>query len=129
VEDLNPSDQTGEQPEVVFGMETMLADSVPESSGAWRFAEESTTATDGVEDGERLATMVVESMVTLGATARATGSLEAEARAADAMPESGAERPAILEEQGAWSDALCGHEAPSFVEKHMKMRVLISNTS
>ena len=110
-------------------METLSADSVPESPDARWFMEESTTAAGGVEGREQLATMVDESAAMPGATARAAGSSEAEARAADAMPESGAERPAILEEQGAWSDALCGHEAPSFVEKHMKMRVLISNTS
>ena len=67
----------------------MPVDSVPESSGAQLFAEESTTAADGVGGGERLATMAADAMEMPGATARATESLEVGAGAADVMSESG----------------------------------------
>ena len=64
-------------------METMPTDSAPESLGARRFVEESTTAAGGVEGGERLATMAGESMEMLGAMARATKSSKVEAGAVD----------------------------------------------
>ena len=89
-EDLNPSGQTGEQPEAIPGVETKPVDSTPESLGAQWFVEESTTTAGGVEGGERLATMVDDSVETLGATARAAESSEARAGAADVMPEFGA---------------------------------------
>ena len=68
----------------------MLADSVLESPGAQRFAEESTTAADGVGGGERLATTVGESTETLGAMAGAAESSKVEAGAVDVtMPNVG----------------------------------------
>ena len=45
--------------------------------------------------------MANESAATPGATARATGSSEAEARAADVVPESKVERPMVPEEPAA----------------------------
>ena len=62
-------------------METLWADSVPESPGARRFAKDSTTATDGVGGGERLATTMGNSMEMLGAAARAAESSKAKVEA------------------------------------------------
>ena len=82
-------------------MEIMLADSILESSDAWRFAKESATATDGVGNGEWLTTMVVDAIEMPGSMARAAKSLEAGAGAASAMPEPEAQRPVASEEQAA----------------------------
>ena len=79
-------------------METLLADSVRESPGARRFAEETTTATGGVGGEERLPTMMDDSGETPGAMARAARSSEAEAGAADAVSESREERPVVSKE-------------------------------
>ena len=79
----------------------MWIDSVLESLGARQFVEDSTTAADGVGGAERSATTMVDSMETPGATARATESSKAEAGAVGAVPKSGAQRPATLEEQAA----------------------------
>ena len=76
----------------------MSVGSVPESPGARRFAEESTTTAGGVEGREQLATMVGESVVMPGATAGAAGSLEAEAKVTDTTSEYGAEKLVVLEE-------------------------------
>jgi len=76
----------------------MPAGSVPESSSARQFVEESATTPGGVEGGEQLATTANESAAMLGATAGAIGSSEAEARVADTAPKSGAEKPMVLEE-------------------------------
>ena len=64
----------------------MPVDSVPESSGAQLFAEESTTAADGVGGGERLTTMAADVMESPGATAGSTESLEAGAGATNVAP-------------------------------------------
>ena len=48
-----------------------------------------------------MASMVDEPAVVLGAMVGAAGSLEAEVGVADATPESGAEKPVVLEEQMA----------------------------
>ena len=69
-------------------METTLVDSIAESPSARWFAEESTTAADGVGDRERLATTAGDSVEMLGAMAGATESSEAGAGATDVMPES-----------------------------------------
>jgi len=76
-EDLNPYVQSGEQPGAIPDEETMPADSVPESPGAQRFAEESATTADGVGDREQLVTMVADVMEMPGVMAGATESLEA----------------------------------------------------
>ena len=76
----------------------MPARSILESPGARQFAEESTTVVGGVEGGEQLATTTDESVATPGAMVRAVGSSEAEAEVTDAMLESRAERPVVLEE-------------------------------
>jgi len=86
-EDLNPFVKYGEQPGAVLGAETMPADSVPESLGARRFANESYIAVDGVGGGERLAMTAADAMEMLGATARATESSEVGARATGAVSE------------------------------------------
>ena len=82
-------------------METLRADSVPESPGTRRFVEDSTTAADGVGGGERLTTMTGDLTEMPGEVARAAESSKAEAKAARAMLESGAQRLAALEEQAA----------------------------
>ena len=99
MEDLNPLGQTGEQPGVGPREETLRTDSVLESLRARQSMKESTTAADGVGGGERLATMVGESMETPGATAGATESSKVRAGATDVMSEYRAQRPAASEEQ------------------------------
>ena len=89
-------------------METIRADSVPDSPGAHRSAEESTTTASEIGGGERLLTMVDESAAMPGAAVRATRSSKAEAGAANAMLESGAERPVVPEEQAALPKMLEG---------------------
>ena len=84
-EDLNPSGQTGEQPGAGPSAETLRIDSVPESLGTRRFAEDSTTTADGVGGGEQSTTTMGDSIEMLGATVRATESSEVGAGAADAM--------------------------------------------
>ena len=81
MEDLNPSGQTGEQPRAGPREETLWTDSILESLGAHRSMEESTTATDGVGGGERLATMEGDSVET------SCKSSEVGVGAADVMPE------------------------------------------
>ena len=49
-----------------------------------------------------MATVVDKSMAMPRATAGATGSLEVDARVADAAPESGAEKPMVPEEQATF---------------------------
>ena len=74
-------------------------DSVPKSWVTRQFAEDSTTAADGVGGEERLATTAGDSMEIPGATARATESLEAGAGATDIVLDSRAQGPVALEEQ------------------------------
>ena len=93
-------------------METMSVDSVLESPGAWRFAEESATTANGVGYGERLAMTVADVMEMLGATARAAKSSEAGVRAASAMPEPEAQRSVASKEQALrpeMSQGVVGH--------------------
>ena len=82
-------------------METLQTDSIPESPSAHQFAEESTTAADGVGGGERLVTTADDSVETPGAMAGAAKSSEAGAGATDVMPEFGVQRPAVSKEQAA----------------------------
>ena len=82
-------------------METLRPDSVPDSPGACRLAEHSTTAVDGVGGGERLAMTASDLIETPGATARAAESLRAEVGATDVMSESRVDRPAASEEEAA----------------------------
>ena len=78
-------------------MEAMPTDPVLESLGAWRPTEESTATADELGSRERLASMADEPAAVPEATARATGSSEAEAGVADAVPESGVEKPVVPE--------------------------------
>ena len=77
-EDLNPLGQTGEQPGAGPRVETLRMDSILESPGAHQFAEDSTTTTDGVKCGERLATTADDSMEMPRAMSRAAESSRAE---------------------------------------------------
>ena len=104
----DPLSQTDEQPKAVHSTEALQIDSVLESPGARRFAEDSTTAADGVGGGERSATMTGDLIETLGATARAAESSKVEARAAGAVPKSVAQGPAASEEQVAHREMLQG---------------------
>ena len=97
--DLNPSGQTGEQLGAIPSVETLQPDSIPESLSAHRFVENSTTAADGVEGGERSATTTGDSIETPRAAARAAESSKAEVGAIEVVPESGAQGPAASEEQ------------------------------
>ena len=76
----------------------MLADPVPESLGARRPAEESTTTAGGLGSGERLAPMEDRSTTMPGETIEAAGALEADAGVANTTPESGAEKTMVPEE-------------------------------
>ena len=78
-----------------------MADSIRESPSARRSTEESSTAADGVSDGERLATTAGDSVEMPGVTAGAAKSLEVGAGAIDVVPESAAQRPVALVEQAA----------------------------
>ena len=74
--------------------------------------EESTTAADGLGGGDRLVTTADKSAATLGATAGATGSSEADAGVTDDVPKSRAEKPVVLEEQASLpeaSEGVVGH--------------------
>ena len=84
-EDLNPSSQTGKELGAIPGAETLWVDSVLESSGAYRFTKDPTTAANEFGGGERLAIMADYSIEALGAMARAAESSEVGAGAADAM--------------------------------------------
>ena len=102
-------------------------DSILESLGAHQFVNDSTTATDGVGGGERLATTAAYSMETPGAMARAVESLEAGARATDVMPESRAQRPTASEEQAAHPEMPrgmvgCFVRPPSTQGEHRSLR-------
>ena len=82
-------------------METLWADSFPESPCASQFAEDSTTVADGVGGRERLATTVDDSIEKPGVTARAAKSSEVGAGAVDDVLKSRTQRPEALEEQAA----------------------------
>ena len=74
--------------------------------------EESTAAADGLGGRERLAPTADESAAVLGATVGAAGSLEADAGVADAVPESGAEKPVVPKEPSTLpkaSEGVVGH--------------------
>ena len=73
MKELNPSVQTGEQPGASPNAEAMLADPVPESLGARRPAEESTTTAGGLGSGEWLAPTVNGSATMAEATTEAIG--------------------------------------------------------
>ena len=86
MEDLNSSIKTGEQPGAGPVAEATPADSVLESPGARRPAEEPTAIADGLGGGERLAPMADEQVAVPRATARAAGSSEVDAGVVDAAP-------------------------------------------
>ena len=94
-----------EQPKVFPEAEEVVVDPIPESPGAWRFAEESAAATGELGGGEQLAPMVDESATVPGAPAEAAGSSTANAGDVDATPESGTARPITPEEQMAPPEA------------------------
>ena len=102
--DLNPSGQTCEQPRASPNVETLWTHPVLESSCAHRFAEDSTTAANGVGGGERSTTMTGNSIETLGATMRAAKSSKAEAGAARVVLESGMQGSVELEAQAAHAE-------------------------
>ena len=74
--------------------------------------EESTTTADELGYGEWLASMADEPAAMPGAMAGATGSLEVEARVADAVLEFGVEKSVVPEEQTTLpkaSEGMVGH--------------------
>ena len=82
-------------------MEALLADPVPESTGARRPTEESTATTGGLGGDGQLALMADGSATVHGAMAETARSSMANARDAGAVPESGAAKLVAPEEQPA----------------------------
>ena len=83
-------------------------DPISEFPGARQPTEESTAAADGLGGGERLVPTVDKSAAMPGAMAGATGFSKVDAGVVDAVPESGAEKPVVLEEQAALLETLEG---------------------
>ena len=102
---MNPFVQIGEQSGAGPDAEAMPIDPVLESSGTRRPTEESITTAGGLDSIEQLAPMADGSAMKPRATIEATGASKADARVADAMPETRAEKLVVLEEQMALPEA------------------------
>ena len=101
-----------EPPKAGPGVDETPVDPIPESQGARQPTEESTAPSAGLGGDERLAPAADGSAAAPEATTGTARSWGADAGVTGVMPKSGAEKPAVLEEQTALSKAsegMVGH--------------------